>query len=78
MPGINFVLKKKDIKLKYYNIEINEYHSRIIVDNSKIYCEFYGYFGYPLQVSDYKGFTVIVEGMIYNYSTQDVLEKLKK
>lgn len=37
MPGISFVLKKKDVKLKYYNIEINGYRSTIILDNSKIY-----------------------------------------
>jgi hypothetical protein len=79
MPGLNFVFKEEGINLDYDNIgDILKYDEnyfyKTIISNKNIYLSYSGYKEYPLFEFMHKNFKIIVEGMIYNYST-GILQK---
>jgi len=81
MPGLNFVFKEEGINLDYDNIgDILKYDEnyfyKTIISNKNIYLSYSGYKEYPLFEFMYKNFKIIVEGMIYNYSTRYLQKEL--
>ncbi len=83
MPGINFVIKDKPLPTRTVAdshkdlLHFDNYSTKRLLFGPNLEISFVEYDGYPYQVYDNRQYLILVEGMIYNSTNQEIESRLR-
>ncbi len=83
MPGLNFVIKNKPLPIQAVAdshkdlLHFDNYSAKKLLSGPNLEISFIEYDGYPYQVYDDRQYLILIEGMIYNSTNQEIESHLR-